>query len=39
VRTHYGAADEVSVLADEDLPGGLKGVCPAIEKALLLTPS
>jgi len=39
VRTHYGAVYQISVLADEDVPGGLKGVCPATEKALLLTPS
>jgi len=38
VRTHYGAVYEVSVLADADVPGGLKGLCPATEKALLLTP-
>ena len=38
VRTRYGAQYDISVLADEDVPGGLKGVCPATEKALLLTP-
>lgn len=39
VRTHYGVAYQISVLADEDVPGGLKGICPATEKALLLTPT
>jgi thiopurine S-methyltransferase len=39
VRTHYGARYAVSVLSSRDVEGGLKGICPATEKALLLTPA
>ncbi len=39
VRDHYGARYAVSVLSEHDVEGGLKGVVPATEKALLLTPS
>lgn len=39
VRAHYGAHYSVSVLSRHDVEGGLKGICPAVETALLLSPS
>lgn len=39
VRDYYGPKYAISVLSEKDVEGGLKGVCPALEKALLLTPS
>lgn len=38
VRTLYRARYAVTRLDRADVPGGLKGICPATEKALLLTP-
>ncbi|EAQ23387.1 thiopurine S-methyltransferase [Roseovarius sp. 217] len=37
VRAQYGTRYTITQLADIDVPGGLKGVCPAREKALHLT--
>ncbi|MGI3210299.1 thiopurine S-methyltransferase [Roseovarius tibetensis] len=39
VRDHYAAQYAITPLEQADVPGGLKGVCPATETALLLTPS
>lgn len=38
VRACHGARYDISVLAEAEVPGGLKGICPARERALLLTP-
>lgn len=38
VRACHGARYDISVLAEADVPGGLKGICPARERALLLLP-
>lgn len=38
VETCHGARYDISVLAVADVPGGLKGFCPAQERALLLLP-
>jgi thiopurine S-methyltransferase len=37
VRAHYGNRYNVTLLAESEVPGGLKGICPAREKALHLT--
>lgn len=39
VRDCYGAHYAIVVLSEHDVEGRLKGVCPAVEKALLLTPA
>ena len=36
---HYRSTYEISLLADVDVEGGLKGICPAREKAWLLMPA
>lgn len=38
VKDRYGALYDVTPLQDAEVIGGLKGVCPAREKALLLLP-
>ena len=38
VEDRYGAAYDIALLADAEVQGGLKGVCPAREKALRLLP-
>lgn len=38
VEDRYGAHYDITLLADAEVQGGLKGVCPAREKALRLTP-
>lgn len=38
VRRHYDAAYRVALLDDRDVPGGLKGICPARARAWLMTP-
>ncbi len=37
VAACHGARYDIRLLAEADVPGGLKGICPAREKALLLT--
>ena len=39
LRRCHGARFEIERLAEAEVPGGLKGVCPAIESAFLLRPS
>ena len=39
VRDRYGASYDITLLADAEVQGGLKGVCPAQEKALRLMPT
>ncbi|HTR43763.1 MAG TPA: thiopurine S-methyltransferase [Pseudomonadales bacterium] len=36
VKRHYAASYQVSLLASKDVPGGIRGVCPAKENAWLL---
>jgi len=38
VRRHYGTAYRVELAERRDVPGGLKGICPAEESAWLLEP-
>jgi thiopurine S-methyltransferase len=38
VRGHYSARYDITLLEDAEVKGGLKGVCPALEKAFLLMP-
>jgi thiopurine S-methyltransferase len=38
VRDRYDASYNITLLADADVEGGLKGVCPAREKAMHLIP-
>jgi thiopurine S-methyltransferase len=38
VRSHYAPHYRITQLADLDVPSGLKGICPARELALHLTP-
>jgi thiopurine S-methyltransferase len=38
VQTHYAPHYRITQLADLDVPGGLKGICPARELALHLAP-
>lgn len=38
VRDHYGARYNITLLEDSEVKGGLKGVCPALEKAFYLMP-
>lgn len=38
IEDRYGAHYDITLLADAEVQGGLKGVCPAREKALRLTP-
>lgn len=38
VQTHYAPHYQITQLADLDVPGGLKGICPARELALHLAP-
>ena len=38
VRGHYDARYDITLLEDAEVKGGLKGVCPALEKAFLLMP-
>jgi len=38
VRGHYSARYDITLLEDAEVKGGLKGVCPASEKAFLLLP-
>ncbi|SLN33557.1 Thiopurine S-methyltransferase [Roseovarius gaetbuli] len=38
VEDRYGAHYDITLLADAEVQGGLKGVCPAREKALRLMP-
>lgn len=38
VARHYRAAFDITPLADEEVPGGVKGICPGREKAWFLTP-
>jgi thiopurine S-methyltransferase len=38
VRACHDARFIIAELADEEVPGGLKGICPAREKAMLLRP-
>lgn len=37
VRRHYESSYELTLLEERPVPGGLKGVCPAIEHVWLLT--
>ena len=36
---HYGSTHAITLLADVNVEGGLKGICPAREKAWLLMPT
>ncbi|WP_417319187.1 thiopurine S-methyltransferase [Emcibacter sp.] len=36
VAQHYGKTYEIELLESTDVPGGLKGLCPAVENAWLL---
>ncbi len=38
VRDHYGARYDITLLENAEVKGGLKGVCPALEKAFHLMP-
>ncbi|NCQ23397.1 MAG: thiopurine S-methyltransferase [Rhodobacteraceae bacterium CG17_big_fil_post_rev_8_21_14_2_50_63_15] len=38
VETCHGGRYDITVLAEAEVPGGLKGFCPAQERALLLRP-
>ena len=38
VSHHYDEAYEIRLLQAYDIPGGLKGVCPGVEKTWLLSP-
>ena len=37
IRKHYGQRYDIAVLTSLDVPGGLKGRCPATERVYLLT--
>ena len=37
IQRHYGQRYDITVLASLDVPGGLKGRCPATERVYLLT--
>ena len=39
IMRHYGATYRVELLDDRDVPGGLKGICPARAKAWMMTAS
>jgi thiopurine S-methyltransferase len=36
IRQHYGQRYDITILTSLDVPGGLKGRCPATERVYLL---